>query len=669
MIINHAGEKTVPLLKIVILILIFSNYISYKNNYRKNINIKFTRRKDYSPSFWPKLNNSKIYLFKYIKNKQLKSIYFNITFFNYWFSFKYNIAKLEYFIGFYENINNTINPSDMTLLNNLHVVCKIIRDTRSKDIYSLASIYENKYFKCTEFFKIKETLKFGLKIYQIDGKVKRKYPTNYLFDEKVINYNNLNNRDDNIFEPLFIKEDYKKTIEKFNDEKINQTLKLKKSYILKPRFKLRRDLAQSYNQWFRANIYGHYFCYCRGLKCLDSKITQRCKFYFYLNIIDNNRDVYNKTDYLFTDFIFADKSFDDTYPVFKQMEKENLPVHYVTEDEKIYQKYCGNNETCLKIIYINLRTYFLYGNFLEKHLTLLLKLKAVISGKVSSESQISKLFYDLEYVTYIAVGHGVCYFKDYLYSEDRLYGQKINDKILIPPSEKIINIAKKYGWKDENIIKLNLPRWDKYNNKTIDLKYNGSSIFIMFTWRQMKINKNISPYYIKNIVKLITNDILNQELKKNNITLYYTFHRFIYYSALRASYSKLRRQKNIKCIKQKQIHNVLAQTDLVVSDFSSIIFDLIYRRKPYILYIPDADEPNLTQRYRKDYYQLINFMKNGTFHFENVYFSVNKTIDKIIYYIHNKFRLEYKLEKFYDSFSFKKGNNINKFIEYLKSLK
>ena len=669
-------QSTKYILTIFLIILII---ISYINNYTKEINYKY-RRKGYNPSFWPYLNISKVYpLFNYIKNEKLKSIYFNITFANFWFSFKYKIVKLEYYIGFYENINNIINPSDITLLYNLHVICqatiKNISSNSSNNIYSLPNIYENKYFKCIEFFYINETLQFGIKIYETYGNVIKLYPKIYLFNEKEINYKSLNNRNDSIFNPIFIHEEYDNTIKNFQDEKINQTLKLKKSYILHPLCNLKRNVAEVYNYWIRSNIYGNYFCFCKGLNCLKSKIWQKCKFYFYLNIIDNNRYLYNKTEYIFTDFIFDDKSFDDTYPVFRQMEKENLPVHYITGDKNIYNEYCYKNKSCLKIIPINKRTYFLHGNFLEKYLTLLLKLKVVVSGKPTSKSRISKLFYNLEYVTYIAVGHGVCYFKDYLYSEKRLYGQKMNDKILIPPSDKIINITKKYGWKDENIIKLNLPRWDKYNdnyNKTIDLNYNGinnNSIFIMFTWRNMKDGQNISSYYINNILELITNDILNKELKINNIELYYTFHRFIYYNSLRATRSKLKRYKNIKIIKQKQISDVLAQTQLVLTDFSSIIFDLMYRRKPYIIYIPDVYEPNLEKIYKKDYYKLINSMKNGNFQFENVYFNVNETVNKIIYYIHNKFQLENKLAKFYDSFSFKKGNNIGKFIEYLKSLK
>ena len=96
---------------------------------------------------------------------------------------------------------------------------------------------------------------------------------------------------------------------------------------------------------------------------------------------------------------------------------------------------------------------------------------------------------------------------------------------------------------------------------------------------------------------------------------------------------------------------------------------MIYRRKPFIIYLPDGNDPNIKELYKPDYYHLINSMKNGTLQFENVYFNINETVNKIIYYIHNKFKLEKRLEKFYDSFSFKKVNNINKFIEYLNLLK
>ena len=534
------------------------------------------------------------------------------------------------------------------------------------EINSLPNIYQNKYLKCIEIFNIGENIDFGLKFHRTNETLA--FSIMYLFDDKVIYYNDLKNKNDSFFNPLFIKDKYDKDIEKLNDIKINETLKLKKSYIKFPYCTLKRKAAVFDDKWNIINIYNHYFCFCKGHFCMLSKISQNCKYKFYLNIIDNNRDVYQKTDYLFVDFIFNDKSFDDTYPVFKEMKKEKLPVHYVTENLDIYNEYCYQNKYCLIIIKMNKDEYELYGEFLEKYLTLLLTLKSVISGKISNYNHYSELFYNLEYITYISVGHGVCYFKYYLYEENRLYGQKRNDKILIPPSNKIINIAKKYGWKDENIIKMNLPRWDKYNiiNR---IKPVNNSIFVMFTWRSINKNQRISSYYLDNINTLLTSDLLKKKLKKKKITLYFAYHRYLDNIFFNYSKKKLKKYTYIKLIQQNEISMALCQTNLVVSDFSSIIFEMIYRRKPFIFYIPDIDEPNLEELYKKEYYDLINFIKNGTIQFENKCTNINEAIDKIIYYINNNFQLDKKLIKFYNSFSFKKGNNIKKFINYLISIK
>ena len=140
------------------------------------------------------------------------------------------------------------------------------------------------------------------------------------------------------------------------------------------------------------------------------------------------------------------------------------------------------------------------------------------------------------------------------------------------------------GWNENNIIKLNLPRWDKYfnNNKYFNDLGNieSNSIFIMFTWRELKKNQRISRYYMDNIISLINNDKLNNHLIKYNITLYFSIHRqLIKYS------NKFKNRKKIKYIEEKCIAECLLKTNLVISDFSSIIFDMIFRGKPYIYHI------------------------------------------------------------------------------------
>ena len=190
----------------------------------------------------------------------------------------------------------------------------------------------------------------------------------------------------------------------------------------------------------------------------------------------------------------------------------------------------------------------------------------------------------------------------------------------------------------------------------------------MFTWRDIVKNKKISAYYLKNIKKLINNSILNKELLKNKIIMYLIFHRLIDNKYINKLIQKLKKNNNMELINQNEISECLKKTSLVVTDFSSIIFDVMYRRKPFVIYIPDADDPEIINIYKSDYYGLIKSMKNGTIVFENKYTNLNETINKIIYYINNKFNLEPKLENFYDSFGFKNGNNINIFIEYLKNI-
>ena len=190
----------------------------------------------------------------------------------------------------------------------------------------------------------------------------------------------------------------------------------------------------------------------------------------------------------------------------------------------------------------------------------------------------------------------------------------------------------------------------------------------MFTWRDIKKNKNISVYYIKNIMKLINDDNLNYNLIKNNTSLYLSFHRLIKSNDIKKYKMILKQYKSIKLIEQNDISECLSKSSLAVSDFSSIIFDFMYRNKPFIIYIPDAEDPQLKDIYKKDYYELIESLKNGTIFFENKFFDINETVNKIIYYINNNYNLDVKLKQFYDSFGFKRENSIDKLIYYLKNL-
>ena len=67
-------------------------------------------------------------------------------------------------------------------------------------------------------------------------------------------------------------------------------------------------------------------------------------------------------------------------------------------------------------------------------------------------------------------------------------------------------MAKKFEWKDENIIKLYFPKWDnylvddrKYLNSDQEQIIRNNSIFVMFTWRDTVDKKSIQDEVVDGV--------------------------------------------------------------------------------------------------------------------------------------------------------------------------
>ena len=185
----------------------------------------------------------------------------------------------------------------------------------------------------------------------------------------------------------------------------------------------------------------------------------------------------------------------------------------------------------------------------------------------------------------------------------------------------------------------------------------------MFTWRDLNQNKSISIFYFKNIFSLLDNQKLNHVLKIKNYTLFFSLHHMIEQYKLLFYKNKI-----IKYVNQDQIIDCLTKSSLLVSDFSSILFDIMARKKPFIIYIPDCEDPDLYYIYNMYYYNIINNLKNGSIKFENVFFNIKNAINKIIYYVNNNFKLDLKLKQFYKQFNLFGGNNTSNFIKYVKNI-
>jgi hypothetical protein len=257
------------LLKLSLIINILIVNLFYYKNYSF---VKTKSNSDiYNKSY--KISNNEFNEFNYVRKfNDLKIIDAR-----YCYSFKYNIVKLDYSIGFYDEEENLISPTDISLYYNKTILCNILIEYNI-NIDSLANIKSNKYFNCVEFYKMNEEIAVGIKIYNIAQTNINNYIL--LFTNKFLNYNIIYFNADKIFNFLIINNKFNSNLKKIN----NKNFKLKNSYIQYPLNSLKRNCKLQNSFWKFENIFGEYFCFCKAQKCLNSNIDQFCKYNFYISL-------------------------------------------------------------------------------------------------------------------------------------------------------------------------------------------------------------------------------------------------------------------------------------------------------------------------------------------------------------------------------------------------
>ena len=654
------------IIKYALLILVFLNSFIIDKENRNDITLNFGNYGQYS------LNSLAS------NNTKFPEIYFSVTDINFTYSRKYNIFETVYFISLFDQNFQLIKPSSLSLSYNLGILCNYYSFSINDNIYSIANIYENRYYYCVEYSKISEHAKFGIKIYKIkETSEEIEYNEIFFFTDKLINIKSDSTVENNYkFDINSINKNYKLFLSKIRDNKnkdtsSKETNNLIFSYLQPPLCFLKNDFTQVEGRWYFANIYENYFCFCKGESCINIYLFyknefQSCKYYFYLTIIQNNKYIYSKTHYLLSDFFDESIESSDAFPIFQEMIKKKLKAHYITMSWKLYSQFCLKNEKCLNNLEIIYGIRRIDGDALEKYLDIFLKLKVVIAAE--KYDGVDNFFYNTDYIIYIFLGHGVQYVKSFLY-RDYLSPKNYN-KIVLPPSQRFISFALQGGWKNEDIIKITCPKFDRYKiYKKQTLLYNNSeeiekSIFMMFTWRKVKKGKNVSILYYNNIKNILNNTDINEQLYLNKVKLF-----FCYHHTLKDKKIINIDNDNIKFIHQHEISTLLKNSSLIITDFSAILFDAIVQRKPLILFIPDGLEPNLENIYSNEYYDTITKIKNGDIYLNEVFLEPNKVIKKIIYYIKNDFYLENEQLQFYKKFGLSNRGNTKKFIKYIQKLK
>ena len=363
---------------------------------------------------------------------------------------------------------------------------------------------------------------------------------------------------------------------------------------------------------------------------------------FFAEIIKKENKAEKDTYLLFDCLYDKDAENIDAYSLFLYMQDNDIKSNYVVlKESPLYEKLKKENKLD-NIIGIDEYSKLNGWNFLQNIADVLPHTKAIITS-FGTESVLDVYLKKLEYLKYIFIQHGQIYFKESVMHSGYLYPDKFPYILASSPIEEFI--LKKYGWKDQNIIKAGLPRWDLLK-ENIEHKQE-KSIFIMFTWRNTTPQFFSKTLYFNKLNSLLNNKKLHTFLKEQNIKVYLALHH-----ALKTN-SKINLDINIEGIEivdTKYISKYIRKSSLLLTDLSSVAFDFMFQDKPVILYGLDRKDKLLDRKQYMDL-ELLYERRNV---FPNIVFSEDEVIELIKYYVKNDFELQENIKQIYELFFYTK---------------
>ena len=233
-----------------------------------------------------------------------------------------------------------------------------------------------------------------------------------------------------------------------------------------------------------------------------------------------------------------------------------------------------------------------------------------------------------------------------------LYVDKLKTKLFLTSAKPEYDFVKeKFGHPENVVQQLCLPRFDGLHEDIID----KDMILVMPTWRNYIENAGpiiegslgvekqsfLKSEYYNGWNNFLNSKKLNDFLVENNKFLYFYPHRemqpFIKHFKTRS--------KNIIIAKQENndVQNLLKRCSLIITDYSSVIFDVAYQYKPIICYQFDEESFRKGQ-YAKGYfdYSKTKMIKQTT--------EINGVIKNLNYFNKKNYKIDKETKQAIDEF-------------------
>lgn len=208
-----------------------------------------------------------------------------------------------------------------------------------------------------------------------------------------------------------------------------------------------------------------------------------------------------------------------------------------------------------------------------------------------------------------------------------------------------------YNFDEEIIQILGYPRFDNLTNENMK-----KQIVIIFSWRNFINNEHIlldSEYY-ERLNSLINNEKLINHAKEKGYEIIFKLHpRLVEYIEF------FDKNEYVTFDEVTRYHDLICDSALMVTDYSSVAFDFAYLKKPVIYY-----------QYGDDYHFDVetSFFDEEKYGFGDIFDDEEELVDKIIYYMDNDCTSEDKFKNHVDAFyKFNDKNNSKRCYEWIKS--
>lgn len=364
---------------------------------------------------------------------------------------------------------------------------------------------------------------------------------------------------------------------------------------------------------------------------------------FFFALIELLQPLFPKDVLLFIDKIDKNTELIDAYSLFQKAIENNLKAYYIIlkthpDYKKIKQKYPKNTITYCKSMHI-------------LHFFKFLRLSKFMTSFGVTDSLKFFLFKN-KYIDFIFLDHGVILLKDNIFCN---YNKHTFNKFLVSNDYEAQIVKEKGGFKDTDLIKVTLPRFDLLKSNTSE-----KNIFFFFTWRLSFGSYNYeNGLYYKNLISLLNNPKLFDLLQKNNVKISIAMHH-----CLLEKHFTLPISKNIHFIDSTQISKQIKEASMLVTDYSSIWSDFYFQNKPVVFYRLDEKDTNLIKQDKYD----MKFATQSNHLLANITENEDEVIDMIEKYINKNFKVDDEYKALQDKFFYQKENIRDSILEQVGAL-